>query len=90
MDEERTKLREQDEFVILDYIRSSVEILMNLKIEESEIALNDNFSEKLKQMKEDELAAFDSEAELPNNYEKVIQKLEADVRNHISVRNSAN
>lgn len=37
MNEERDKLREVDAYTILDYIRSSIEILMNLKIEEHEI-----------------------------------------------------
>ena len=34
LEEERDRLREVDSFTVLDYIRTSVEILMNLKIEE--------------------------------------------------------
>ena len=36
LEEERERLREVDSFTVLDYIRTSVEILMNLKIEEHE------------------------------------------------------
>ncbi len=36
LEEERDRLREVDSFTLLDYIRTSVEILMNLKIEEHE------------------------------------------------------
>ncbi len=36
LEEEKARLEEVDSFVILDYIRSSVEILMNLKMEEHE------------------------------------------------------
>jgi len=41
---EKDKLKDADEFMILDYIRSSIEILMNLKIEEYE----EEFEEKMK------------------------------------------
>lgn len=34
LEEEKARLDDIDSFVILDYIRSSVEILMNLKMEE--------------------------------------------------------
>lgn len=36
LEEDKERLRTHDEITILDYIRSSVEILMNLKIEEHE------------------------------------------------------
>ena len=58
---------------------------MNLKIEESESEMNSKISKKLTEMKEDEKEGLSPKSELPNNYEKIIQKLEADVRNHISV-----
>jgi len=33
---ERNKLRDVDAFTILDYIKTSIEILMNMKMEESD------------------------------------------------------
>lgn len=33
---ERKKLREVDPFTILDYVKTSIEILMNMKMEESD------------------------------------------------------
>ena len=74
LDIEREKLKELDEFTVLDYIRSSIEILMNLKIEEHE-GDGEPQRSKLKVPKE----------ESQTDYEETIQKLEADVRNHISV-----
>jgi hypothetical protein len=34
---ERKKLRDVDHFTILDYIKTSIEILMNMKMEETEL-----------------------------------------------------
>ncbi len=36
LEEERARLHEVDSFTILEYIKTSVEILMNLKFEEQE------------------------------------------------------
>lgn len=36
MNKERKRLKEVDHFTILDYIKTSIEILMNMKMEESE------------------------------------------------------
>ena len=59
---------------------------MNLKIEEHEEEIEEKLNDWITDIKNSELAAIDSEEdEAPNNYEKVIQKLEGDVRNHISV-----
>ena len=35
LNKERKKLRDVDHFTILDYIKTSIEILMNMKMEES-------------------------------------------------------
>lgn len=36
LSKERKKLRDVDSFTILDYIKTSIEILMNMKMEENE------------------------------------------------------
>jgi hypothetical protein len=53
-DKEREVLREQDEYTILDYIRSSVEILMNLKIEEYEEDFEEKLKKRIKDLKSNE------------------------------------
>ena len=40
--EERERLRETDPFTILDYIKTSIEILMNMKMEEHEAEMQKN------------------------------------------------
>jgi len=37
LQKERDKLRETDAFTILEYVKSSIEILMNMKMEEAEL-----------------------------------------------------
>jgi len=70
---ERERLRDTDEYIILDYIRSSVEILMNLKIEEYEDEFDEKVKKRIKDMKINEKESFDeTDDEAPNNYEKVI------------------
>ena len=59
---------------------------MNLKIEEHEEEFEEKLWKRIKTIRNDEKEAIDSDmSEAPNNYETVIQKLEADVRSHISV-----
>ena len=36
LDKEKKKILQQDAFKVLDYIRSSIEIIMNIKIEDLE------------------------------------------------------
>ena len=64
----------------MDYIKSSIEILMNLKMEEHE-------TEKKEPPLDKTLSNY-SEFEPPKEYEGVIQKLENDVRSHIRVLSS--
>ena len=59
---------------------------MNLKIEEHEEEFEEKLWKRIKTIRNDEKEAIDSDmSEAPNNYETVIQKLEADVWSHISV-----
>ncbi len=56
---------------------------MNLKIEHYEEEFEEKLKTRIKDLKQNESEQDEDSA--PNNYEKVIQKLEADVRTHISV-----
>ena len=58
--------------MIIDYIKASIEILINLKVDE-----------KLKE-KENEIDTFNFNYE-DNDYEKLLRKLEGDIRQHIQV-----
>ena len=75
---ERERLVDVDSFIVIDYIKSSIEILMNLKMEEQE-------GEKKGTRRLDKTLSNYSEFEPPKEYETVIQKLENDIRNHIRV-----
>ena len=70
---EKERLMGQDPFLIIDYIRSTVEILMNLKMEEVKTKLSE------------EEEAKSTNHDTPQDYEQSLQKLEAEVRNHIRV-----
>jgi len=93
--EERDIIMSLDSYVIIEYIKSSVDIILNLKFEEIEKRLMDKngsvldhaLSEKARQ----EPVASDSQRSIqgegpPKIYEELIQSLEADVRKHIRVR----
>lgn len=68
--------------MILEYIKTSIDILMNMKMEDAQA--------RRKQKKHDD---DDAESVLSNNeievahsdYEKMLQKYEASVRNHIKI-----
>ena len=54
MDEERDRLFKVDSLEVIDYIRQSVEILMNMKQEEYEIYLkNQELQERINKRKEE-------------------------------------
>lgn len=75
LEEEREILKRADEMLIIGYIKTSVEILMNLRSEEQEMSKeesNSMYSEK-------------SQGDPPKKYEKLLQKLEDETRNHIRV-----
>ncbi len=69
--EEKEKLRKTNPTTIIDYIKNSIDILIDLKVEE-----------KLEAIKK--LNSSD-EAEKQNEYETLLRKLESDIRLHIKV-----
>jgi hypothetical protein len=93
-------LRDVDAFTILDYIKTSIEILMNMKMEEQEgdSQAKNNAVKKggLRSLKKSGIdgnsmaAISDTEStrsldEPPKDYEVMLQKYEAEVRNHIKI-----
>ena len=46
LSEERDRLRETDSFTILEYIKTSIEILMNMKMEEHEAEMKNKGKHK--------------------------------------------
>ena len=59
--------------MILEYIRASIEILMNLKIEDHEHEVEEKVKSRVKNIVAKEDITW---AEAPKDYEKIIQKLE--------------
>ena len=91
---EKDKLEQLELITIVEYIKSSIEILMNMKLDESEQKNSTKYRPSSRPyFKRDDKPLFSSEAgksaisdyEPPKEYEKVIQKLEGDIRNHIRV-----
>ena len=72
MNEERENLRKTNPLTLMDYIRSSIDILIDLKVDEKLEALKGSDEE-------------DSE-EKQNEYETLLRKLENDIRQHIRVK----
>ena len=72
LNEEKEKLRKTSPLTIIDYIRNSIDILIDLKVEE-----------KLEAIKK--LNLSDEEEEKQNEYEVLLRKLESDIRTHIKV-----
>ena len=48
MADERDRLREVDPFTVLEYIKTSIEILMNMKMEEHEAEIKNKQVKKIK------------------------------------------
>ena len=76
-----------DPFTVLDYVKTSIEILMNMKYEQSR---EDALENKQKKNKKNDMDIDDSESvvsmdEPPQDYEKMLIKYEAEVRNHIKI-----
>ena len=69
--EEKENLKKTNPLVILDYIKNSIDILIELKVEERIEAYKKQNSE------EDE--------DRQNEYETLLRKLESDIRQHIRV-----
>lgn len=92
---ERKRLKDVGAFTILDYIKTSIEILMNMKMEENGgEGSGSGISEeqklrKLAKKKESGIIS-DTESmksldEPPKDYEQMLVKYEAEVRNHIKI-----
>ena len=70
-------MRKASPFTIIEYIKSSIEILIELKVQEK-------LQEKdLKKSETEEKFFFDDEV---NDYEKLLRKLENDIRTYIKVK----
>lgn len=99
--EERDRLRETDPFTVLEYIKTSIEILMNMKMEEHEAEVEKNKKLSKKKARSSHISEggtkgllsgddVDSGSELgkgdrANDYDAMLQKYEAEVRNHIKI-----
>ena len=91
--EEREALQEiKNPFIVLEYIRASLDIVMNMKQEEAIKAIkdqrksekNDPLLEGITQDTPPSTTRSDCTGP-PKAYEKIIQTLEADVRKHIRI-----
>jgi hypothetical protein len=93
---ERKRLKDIDPFTILDYIKTSIEILMNMKREEEDTDPKDKKKPKHKRTKSNNnsssgVLVSDTESMLsstddpPKDYEAMLQKYEGEVRNHIKI-----
>ena len=90
---EREKLRDVDPFTVIEYIKASVEILMNMKMDEQQTQTG----KKMKKTIDDDLISLQSSSRKMNGdgddasnsfqsqYEQQLQKYEAEVRNHIKI-----
>lgn len=75
---ERQKLLLIEPTVIIEYVKTSIEILLNLKMDTS----SDEQSYSVTLNRKTEESSKDS---LHKQYEEMLQKLENDIRNHIRV-----
>lgn len=72
LEKEREMLMKMSPFIILEYIKNSIDILITLKVEEKlEIERNNSFE--------------GTDEEKQNEYEVLLRKLESDIRGHIKV-----
>ena len=76
LEEERGSLKDTDPLIIIDYIKSSIEILLSLKQED----------EQQTAQKKPVNESIVSEKDVQLDYEQQIQKLEAETRTHIRVK----
>ncbi len=89
LEKEKARLIKVDPFLIIEYIKSSIEILMNLKIEEHDESDEEHPKKKKKSATHRSsmvsVGSTESLEDPPKDYEIMIQKLEAEVRSHIRV-----
>jgi hypothetical protein len=83
LDGEREYLKKLSPFVIIEYIKNSIEILINLKVEERLESEKNNIEKNKILIGEDYLN--DKEIQNENSYEILLRKHESDIRNHIKV-----
>lgn len=85
---ERKKLQRVEPLTLVEYIQTSIEILMQLKSEEARAKEDINKKEsRIKSLLEGVSSpqALSGDQEPPAEYEKLIVKLESEVRNHIKI-----
>ncbi len=80
LEEERKTLKETEPLLLVEYIRTSIEILMNVRAEEKALVKSQ------KEETESVTSETPSQSEPPRAYEQQIQKLEEESRMHIRVR----
>jgi len=80
--EEKDIIMSLDSYVLIEYIKSSVDIILNLKFEEIEKRLMDKNDPKPQDTGRSSLMSTSGEGP-PKVYEELIQSLEGDVRKHI-------
>ena len=90
LEAEKEKLAQTSPFTVIEYIRSSIEILLNLKAEEARFLAQATPSAPSSQAPSAPQTSRCScglpvESSSNSHYEQMIQKLEGDVRNHIRV-----
>jgi hypothetical protein len=76
-EEERDKLRKTNPKLVLEYVKSSIDILISTTVKEKLERISQNNSE---------LINID-EIEI-NEYEKLLRQVEGEIRNHIKVKKS--
>ena len=69
---------------MIEYIKSSIEILINLKVEEKINALKEN-REKSSQSNNKFQSSNSEDDDDVNEYEKLLRQLESEIRTHIRV-----
>jgi hypothetical protein len=75
---EKEKLMKSSSLILLDYIKSSIEILVNIKVQE-QMDLK-----KVRSTSDNNLLSTNEE-ESCKEYEKLLWQLESEIRNHIKV-----
>jgi hypothetical protein len=76
-EKEIDKLRQTDPVTIIEYIKTSIDILVNMKVQEK---IEENEKKKINLM-----STFEFE-ESSVEYEKLLRKLESDIRSYIKVK----
>jgi len=81
LEKERETLKALDPIQLIEYIKASIEILINLKVEEKIQAHKENKDDQQINMNN----FFNEDEEGVNEYERLLRQLEAEIRNHIKI-----